>query len=192
MQWLAIGDARVQVLGGMMHDPKAAKRTFDAIASLRPSVVIADRSIAEWDKLDITDPLQSLVLGQVPGPWQVNALWRATADACRRIGAETVLLHRELPVVPKKGIKQLRRLLKKEGFTTSRDAAADLTNLYRHYILRVPELWQHIEERRDRTAARLRAALDVRPRDAVVVLAQPDIDEVVERIRSLSASAAFI
>ncbi len=184
-RFVRIGDANVTVLSAMMHDAKEAKRVAATLTGLRPEAIMVDRSVAEWTAPNAVEPYQKMVLETLPG-LHANALWRAVAATAPTIGAELVLLHKELPGIPRAGVATLTKLLKREGFDASGDPARDLAKLHQHYVARVPEIWQAIESRRDLSAARIRATFETRPRRAVVVLAYPDADIVCDRIQAMA------
>lgn len=183
-RFLPIGSARVQVTSGMMHSVRDAQAVASVLETMRPEAIVVDRSVEEWTRLGAVDPLQKAILDTVPG-LSANVLWKAVERAAPGLGAEVVLLHRDIPPPPADGVGDLRRLLAKEGFDPSGEPRRDLAALHTHYIARCPGLWRWLERRRDASAARLRAAFEARPRRATVVLAFPDGDEVCDRVQRL-------
>ncbi len=184
-RFVRIGTANVQVLSAMMHDAKETQRVTASLTGLQPEAIIVDRSVEEWTHPSHVDLFQHVILETVPG-LQANALWRGIAATAPRLAADVVVLHEQVPDIPKRAVKKLRKIIKKEGFDATGDPSRDLANLHEFYVARVPEIWQAIEARRDRCAARLRATFETRPRRAAVVLAYPDADAVCDRIQALA------
>ncbi len=184
-RFVRIGGANVQVLSAMMHDGKETERAMASLTGLRPEAIMVDRSVAEWTTPGAVDGLQKIILETLPG-LHANALWRGVGRLAPTIGSEVVLMHQEVPGFPRGAVAKLRTLVKKEGFDATGDPSRDLANFHRHYVSRVPEIWQTIEARRDRCAARLRATFETRPRRAAVVMAYPDADIVCDRIQALN------
>lgn len=181
-RFLPVGQSRVQVLSGMQHDVQDARRVAAAIEQMRPATLVVDRAAVQWQTIGEPNDLQRVVLetlGGVP-----DALWALAHKAARQAGTRVVLLHQDAPDPPKKGIKQLRRLLKREGFERTADGRRDLQRLHAHYLART-ELWPWVEAHRDRSAARLRAALETSPTRAVALLPFPDADIVCDRVQAL-------
>ncbi len=183
-RFVRIGSANVQVLSTMMHDVAGTERVATALASLRPEAVMVDRSVAEWTRPNAVDPLQKIILDTIPG-LQANVLWRSVGRLASQLPAEVVLLHQDAPGFTRSGIAKLRSIVKKEGFESTGDPSRDLAKFHQHYVARVPEIWQAIEARRDRSAARLRATFETRPRRAAVIMAYPDGDIVCDRIQAM-------
>lgn len=181
-RFLPVGDARLQALGCVMHDPGDAPRVAGILEGMRPEVILVDRTVEEWT--GPPDPFQTIVLENVPD-LAPNALWKAVDASARRLRLEVALLHRQAPPPPPDGIKALRRMLAKEGFDATGDVRQDVMDLHQHYVVRCGPLWQWIEQRRDASAARIRAAFETRAARGVVVIAMPDMHAVCDRVQQM-------
>ncbi len=182
MRFLPIGEHRVTVLDAMMHDPRGTQKVAQTLMGLKPQHIIVERTAREWQAMG-GDAYQAELLKLLVNT-EANILWRVVAQAARQVKAEVAVLHRDAPPVPPEGIKQLQKLIKREGFHPRGDPKVDLMTLHEHFVSRVPPLWQYIQGRREASAARLQAAIETRPRDAVVVLPWPDCDDICDRIQA--------
>ncbi len=185
-RFVQLGRATLQVLEAAPHDPKEAAAAIATLDALRPPLLLLDRSRADWDSVRAghLDPYNERLLGAVKATGagtRPDVLWREAKAWATRTGTRVGVIHAEGTEPPKKGLKKLDKLVKKEGFEAATSQAA-MERFVDHYVLRVPELRTWLIGRRDETAKRLwqnLAGQDVR---AVVLFAAPDADAVCARL----------
>ncbi|MGB0651921.1 MAG: hypothetical protein ACPGQL_01865 [Thermoplasmatota archaeon] len=198
LRYVAVGAARLHVLGMVPHDAGAAQRIGATLASLAPERVEVAMSVAEWDAL-LADParltpyearLYDLLVPLGLCPVAPNAAYAAVARWAVENGRTVQpVLSTEPPLLPKgrKGLKGLDKLLKQEGFDAASPeaAAARLRDLY---VARLPDLAAPLAVRWAETAKRVAARARADPRRTVVVAPEPFAAEMADRLRNASAS----
>ncbi len=183
-RFVPIGRHRIQVVGGMEHDEADARRVAQTITALRPDVVVLATDIDTWREPMRLDPFDKLMLQHLGGSSERHVLWGHASTAARQVGAQIAVLHEQHDDPPRKGMKRLHKLLKREGFDATGQHQQDVAKFVQHYVARCPELVDWMHATRARHAARLRAAIETRPRRVVAVMDAIHLDAVCDMMQS--------
>ncbi len=182
-RFVPVGDHRIHVVAGMPHSRDDADHVAELVTALRPETVVLATDLTSWQGRN--DALDAVLVPHIADA-DAQALWRAAGDAGNATRAQIAVLDRQAPGWPAKGIKQLERRLRAEGFEHGPTGSHDHARLINHYVAQIPELVTAIRERRTRHAARLRAAVEARPTRVVAVMALPDADAICDAIQALA------
>lgn len=190
-RFLLVGQARLNVVDAVAHDPSAWPRVQAVLDQLRPTVVLAGLSPAAWDLLaepGSLDPWEARVFERVadlvPGA-QPQAVFHRLRAWAQSNGAAVRLVPGALPDPPlrRRDLKALDKMVRKEGFV-ARDARSAVERLHLHYASRVPELSAWLDARRSAMAAGLAAHGARHQEDLVAVFPYPEGDRVAELLQA--------
>ncbi len=190
-RFVPVGQARLQVLDAVAHDPRETAAVVATLDALRPEVVLVDRDRDDWERARAGRPgayderlLRALEEARLPA--RPDVLWREVRAWGKRTGARVGVIHPASipPPAGRRGLRGLDKLLKKEGFEATGPRAAVEASTD-HYVGRVPDLRTWLVERRDETARLLWTSLSGHAVRAVVVFAAPDADAVCHRLADL-------
>lgn len=182
-RFVPIGRHRIQVVGGLEHDESDARRVAQTITALRPDTVVLATDLETWRRPDRLDPFDELLLRHVSASTERHVLWGHATTAARQVGCQVAVLHEAHHDPPRKGLKALTKLLKREGFDPSGSVQNDTARFVQHYVARVPELTLWMQETRARHAARLKAAIEARPKRVVAVMDAVHMDAVCDMMQ---------